>query len=514
MDDETFYSACSRQHCMLGAASTSATLAWLFNTTAATTTHDLPYNLSALNPAAMSAWGDPRSIILEHTILPVFLPFQSAKNALEAFQAMESPVLGSLKYRLGLLTGRFGAEHPLKACSSCMAADLDTHGFAYWHLSHQYPGVQVCPVHCELLRESCCNRQWSRRLQWILPEESTLTPAHGDAPLGPSLRALEQLANAVLDLAVCGRTRQFNPDVVRALYRDALKVGSENLASSFSQHCALLQANPPLASLPSDPQQVPAFWTQLVRNRQGCSHPLKHLAVITWLYGSVSGFVEAYDRAVDRELTESLSQKVWDTVQVAEETVEPDRAITPSANRKPKVLKPNIRADILEHLSRGEEKNGICDAFGITVSTVNKLLRSEPEVHQSWLHERLISNVKEHRALWLAANSSYTERSPKDIRIRIPSVYAWLYRNDKEWLLSRTREMKSGRRGNNASVNWAQRDDVLLNQVKMKVHKLREGETGRKISRASLYLACPALASALEKRCRYPRTRAFLKTMR
>ena len=41
--------------------------------------------------------------------------------------------LGSIKYRLGLITGRFGAEHALKACSCCIETgrlqELSEHGY-------------------------------------------------------------------------------------------------------------------------------------------------------------------------------------------------------------------------------------------------------------------------------------------------------------------------------------------------------------------------------------------------
>src|SRR3546814_4771453 len=48
-----------------------------------------------------------------------------------------------------LLTSRFRANHPLKACPACMTKDLDDHQTTYWRLDHQFPGVWHCPVHGE-----------------------------------------------------------------------------------------------------------------------------------------------------------------------------------------------------------------------------------------------------------------------------------------------------------------------------------------------------------------------------
>lgn len=511
-EDETFYSLCSRQHVVLSSPTPSSTSAWLFGSPTASTAHDLPFNLAALNGVAAASWGSPRSIIFEHTILPFFLPFQSAHHEVEAMQVMEGQTLGSLKYKLGLLTGRFGAEHPLKACSQCMETDLATQGFTYWHLSHQYPGVLVCPTHREMLRESCYNRQWSGRFHWILPSERTLEPTKAPAP-EPSQKALQQLATAVLDLVVCGHCRRFHPDVVRTLYKTALASAIEPTMDAFAHHCASLQPFPIFASLPTTPQQVPTFWAQLVRDRQSHSHPLKHLVAITWLFGSVSGFVEAYDRAVGHlEAQERPADHEEADCQCCKSLCT-DRPNKTPQTRRPKVLKLPIRNDVLDRLCRGEPKNEICARFGITVSTVNKLLRSEPEVKRSWIEQSLTTNVEKHRSLWVAAAATQHSRTPHDIRALAPDIYAWLYRNDREWLLSRTRELPSGRLGNHSRVDWAKRDEDLLIQVSRTFSEL--GRVGRDggVSRRALFLACPTLAGALEKYGRYPRTRAFVKSV-
>ena len=132
-EDETFYSLCSRQHQFLGHLKASDTLAWLFGQHRCAVTHDFPCNLDALNSLAQAVWGDPLSIIQENTILPLFFPFQSDQQIAAVFQTAKSAQIGSIKFRLGLLTGRFGAEHPLKACTTCMSVDRASHGIAYWH---------------------------------------------------------------------------------------------------------------------------------------------------------------------------------------------------------------------------------------------------------------------------------------------------------------------------------------------------------------------------------------------
>ena len=214
LKDETFYSLCSRQHYFLGHLDTSSTLAWLFGSSRYAMTHDFPGNLDALNNHTATFWGDVTSIIHEHTILPMFCPFQSKAQIDAVESAMRSPSIGSMKYRLGLLTGRFGAEHPLKACTSCIAEDRIAHGVAYWHLTHQFPGVVLCPTHGLPLRECMVNRPWSGRFRWVLPCEEWLEP---DKPPATSGDVLFRFGAALLDLAAYGNSIHFDPLIVSAV---------------------------------------------------------------------------------------------------------------------------------------------------------------------------------------------------------------------------------------------------------------------------------------------------------
>lgn len=509
LEDETFYSLCGRQHCVLGNATPSQTLAWLFGSPTATTAHDFPTSLGALNDRARSTWGTPLSIILEHTILPLFFPFRSDQDRNEALRTLEGPSLGSIKYRLGLLTSKFGAEHPLKACISCIKSDQHILGVAYWHRSHQYPGVLICPIHCEPLRESTTNRQWSGRFQWSLPSESTLSPERPHGTPENAIRALEQIGKAVRDLAACGASRRFDPHTVATLYQAALGICPEDSTPAFARYCAVLRPYPPFTELPGAEGQVAAFWTRLLRPRKGYSHPLKHLVAISYLYGSVSAFVEAYDRAATGSATKGQLKAT-----PSEVSSKPELAATEMrapVRRKPKVLRPLIRAEILHRLRYGASKRSLCDEFQITISTVNKLLRAEPDTRQSWLKACRTAKIAEQRSVWKAMERHIPNGTPKDVRNLIPATYAWLYRNDQNWLLARTQKLVSGRQGNNSRIDWSTRDETLLSLVQQKASDLRKADL--KVCKTALFQACPTLAAKLEKRGRYTRTRAFLKTL-
>lgn len=517
LEDETFFSICSRQHCYLGNMNPASTLTWLFGSSKAGTNHDFPFNLEALNDKAKASWGDSNSIILGHTILPFFFPFQSPQHIAQAIAALKSPSLGSLKYRLGLLTGRFGAEHPLKACSECMILDRVTSGVAYWHLMHQYPGVVLCPMHHLPLRECSKNRQWSGRFQWCLPAEDVLSPVQHNDPPADVLRKLDALSRAILQLAKFGNRTNFNPDIVCKTYRTALaelsagRPSIEGAAASFARYTALLHAHTPLTSLPATTGSAAALLGQLTRQPRGHCHPLKHLILIEWLFGSLDLFVEAYNRLSIAKLLSNNLQNKPDVEQPTRNIQSHLSTIGKSIILRPKTLKEPVRSSILEKLSNGEDKQAVCKFFKVTISTINKLLRSEPHIRDQWMAQRKSSDTNAYRQAWLSAMKSYPDFGVKRVRLYIPHVYIWLYRNDQLWLHSQIKHLPSDRRGNHSNIDWLKRDAELFESIQTAT-KSKSSKSAH-FSREALYFRFPDLSKCLEQDKYYPRTKTLVRQL-
>jgi hypothetical protein len=432
--------------------------------------------------------------------------------------ALRGPHLGSIKYQLGLVTGRFGAEHPLKACSGCIDADVRTHGVAYWHLAHQYPGVIICPTHKLWLQESTINRQWSGRFQWALPKKATLVPSAYET--GDHAQcALLQLASSVLGLADVGTSRSFDPQIVRAVYRTRLREmgflnpSSPKAAALLVGHTAELQPFHPFKSLPTTAQGASTYIQQLVRNRHGHCHPLKHLVMITWLYGQLSAFIEAYDRMESNQDREP-SNRAGRSKQCTPPGKLAKLDIQTCNTLRPKVLKPPVRSAILELLSQGLPKTDICAQFNITVSTINKLLRAEPKIKAAWVEATHLNKLRQQRLSWTSLTISHPNSSPTAIRSENPKLYAWLYRNDKAWLLRETASLPTGRTGNNSNIDWKLRDKELKNSLVRSLGKELQDERHRNLKNHNIFTLNPDLWSCLERRDQYPRTRAFIREIK
>jgi hypothetical protein len=154
----------------------------LFGDARAGLAHDFPARLSTFNTRSRGALGTSSQIIQRMTLLPFYLPFKSMKLADTAEHALLEDGIQHLKYQLGLLTSGLGANHPLKACPSCVERDLNTLGWAYWRRNHQLPGVWVCPEHRVNLTIYSQRTQQLFRSHWILPstERSASINCFGD----------------------------------------------------------------------------------------------------------------------------------------------------------------------------------------------------------------------------------------------------------------------------------------------------------------------------------------------
>lgn len=513
LEDECFFSLCSRQHIFWANSSPQETLASLFECNVESYSHDFPRNLNSLNKNAIAAWGSVEEIIEEHTIASMFFPFQSAEHLTAHKEAMKSESLGSIKYKLGLITGRFGGEHPLKACSECIISDRCMHGVTYWHLSHQFPGVTICPIHNCVLRESKENRQWSKAFSWFTPSESILIESGYLAFDDNAFEALKNVSDSATKLGkLRGRTR-YEPELVAQVYGAALvRLGTSRrekdaAAQSFAHHCSLLRKHPQFSSLPDSVMCAIAFTSKVTCKPRGYCHPLTHLVLISWLFGNIDGFINAYEDQARQHANikvtalpkvEHHKSKLCITLKIAINT----------PNLKPKKMFEDVKKRALRSLGSGTSKVEVCLGFGISISTVNRLLRLNPKIKEMRNGSAHLGSIGQKRAQWESTVVNNPGLSVNKIRHLIPNIYAWLYRNDKVWLFKQTMKLPSGRSGNNSKIDWESRDENLCTTINDII--MQRGLNSVRLWKYDLYRLVPGLYSALENKPHYPKTRALL----
>jgi transposase len=519
LPNETLFSVCSRYHLFRGNLFPSTTCLELFNSRRNGSQHDFPSNLKEFKKNVGDNLGDVESIVRHHTILPFFGPFQKVDLIQRMLLAVQEPRASTLKSELGLLASRCGAEHPLRACADCMLLDWAQHGVAYWHLAHQLPGVLLCPQHLVLLQECAQKRKWSGRFSWVLPGDADLI---GREPLASEPYApttLAKLADASIQLAAVGLDITLDRVIVRDIYvahaRDVADSGKiEDLIEPFLKFLQPVTSMRSIQYFPNSYETVRSLLQQLLRNPRGHIHPLKHLLLIIWFFENFRDFLNEYSHRVDQAQLQSPTLSASKALSTHTKVAEGSQFLyQPKGPLRPKRLKPEVRSKLLNTLAEGHAKAKICKRFSLSISTINKLLRAEPQAQRAWENARKRKELTSRRQAWLAITLRRPGLSTKTLRTHASKHYAWLYRNDKDWLFSQTISLSKPVRGNHSNTDWEERDFNLEQQVRTTLKTVFGTDQGLSLLPRQLYALVPSLHSALQQSGRYTVTRGLVESI-
>jgi len=543
LDDETLFSLVSRHHALSGAVRPRDTCERFFGHPRAGTQHDLPCNLDVFVARTNHFLGDAASIIRDRTLLPYYLPFRSDAVAAEATESLRGPAIGSLKYRLGILTSRFRAHHPLKACSLCMESDVTQHGVAYWHRAHQFPGVWCCPLHEVPLQESAVKANGVKRFFWHLPSASHLvTPSIG---LGrPTIEvgtlSLLRLSRLTRDYITWGgridearliSAYQYALDA-KGLLNPAGGLKLTRIAEDFSRHVGPLRCVLELHDLPGDDRAASVQVGRLLRAPRTGTHPVRHLVLIDWLFGDWPSFLRTYEVATkwderppeqirshpDPDNRTRLLQMLRDDaisltesarivgVDVATATGWARQAGL-TARSRPKMLGPDRLTEVHAQLICGDSTAEVAAVQRLSVPTINRILRAHPVIGAKAHEARAARARSDQRKAWATATAEHPTLSAKALRTLIPACYAWLYRNDRHWLMNAAAGLPAAATPTAPRVDWQARDLELEKMVERTILQLSIEGPDQPIELWRIYQRVPALKAKLGHLDRLPRTR-------
>lgn len=541
LPDETFFSLASRYHLISGNRLPEHTSLALFGRKRWGYHHDFPNPLGAFVERTSGRMGSVRAIAESRTILPYYLVHRDEVVASDAYSALSEPDAGMLKFRLGLLTSRFRANHPLRACAECMHADERRYGISYWRRRHQFPGVWVCPEHRTPLLICTVKSNGVERFSWVSPSKENLNSTSLSELVPQALNRFLLLSRLAIAWGESS-TSSLDHERLGHLYRQrALDVSGSlsrmDLAAAYCASIAPLRLIGELAGLPASKEQAQHSINRWLFAPRGATHPIRHLSFIHWLFGDWAAFKDAYQSigndpaeeipletaplilSVDPRRHEVLARlkngqsasqaarEIGLSVQTAISWAAAEGIPTP---RRPKVLTEDLYENLVAALASGVDKEDAADAHGVSVTTVTRVLRSEVGLSKRWHQARLLRAQSEARSKWIEAIRVYGILGVKTVRESEPAAYAWLYRNDLAWLSDQA-VLISSARTNNAAVKWEQRDANLAEEVRRVAAELAPEKKGGSIRLWQLYQAIPELKAKLGALPQLPLTRRAIE---
>jgi transposase len=547
LPDETLFSLCSRYHFASGNHVAGATCKALFGHARQGSAHDFPAHLDHFARVAGPALGTVSEILEARTIVPLYLRFSSQDLARRIRQAAASGSAAGLKADLGLLAGRFRANHPLKACPVCIAEDRRDCFTAYWHREHQFPGVWVCLRHGCTLQPSDLKSTGVGRFDWTLPDPARFQT--GAVPAQPTAAAIK-LARMVLAIASAGELA-LSPGTLGLAHRAGLKrrgllrAGPQarlNHGSAGGQYMAFireLSAFDELTGLPGTPASAAAEIARLTSPTPTGVHPLRHLALASWLFedpGDFIGQCRVAEQGDDSDLATTAkaqpAEQQQDPRQEAflalvrggrrvsgaarEIGVQPQTGMAWAAahgistSRRPKTLGADVRRRLVSLLREGASKSKAAQAAGVTVQTVTRLLRTEVGLREAWRQAQFGSAQTRHRKRWERALNRDPAGGVSAARLVEAASYAWLNRNDHDWLAQRNERSRIKSSAPYQRVDWDARDTDLAAQVQRAGLEIGAANPSQKIKLWQIYQRLPRLKAVLSRIERLPLTQAAI----
>lgn len=547
LPDETLFSWCSRYHRLAANGLDRATCLQLFGHPWIGSAHDFPARIDALVARSNGTLGAAEQVIRERTLLPFYLPFRLPPLGQQAVTALRGEGIRHLKYRLGLLTSGLGAAHPLKACPACMRRDLGDLGWGYWHRSHQLPGVWLCPTHHIPLRVSHLKLEQVARFAWVLPVLAHCSPVaclEGHAKTATRDDWLSRLGNLSCLLMDC-RAGDF-ADPVRI--GEAVRRRMKEMGMAYPSGRIHWQAVAPwlnrlasnLASLPGLNQQADStlLQTQLTRllGARALTHPLRYLIWIATWFDDLKDFQQEYGRAttgaakvagtnsgkgprrpaieLDQAQAQALLAVLQGKISVTAAAKQSGVSYATMAAwasrgafeppRRPKKLEDLSRGLAVRMLYEGANKEEIAHACQVSVVTVTRILRTVPGLQEQWHHIRHERRRTAAREAWKSVSGLHAYLGVKVLRRLEPAAYAWLYRNDGEWLRASLDTVTRVLSSNHATIRIQREDTRMADALRGVVLALRQAAVP--LSLTELKRALPALGKAIRYPERWPLT--------
>lgn len=528
--DETLYSRLARYHRLSGHTDDRTTLGELIGLHTHVITSHLPSLLTALVARLPgSAKSSVEELIKSSTIFPYFQAFLPSQRSMRAIEAMSSLSTSGLKMMLGLVASRLGGHNVFRFCRSCALRDRDLFGQAYWHRTHQLPGVWVCPTHSEPMYELDGSVVQLKRHKLFLPDDEYVGPNARQLRLSPN-EAEAVLRVSVLSMDVLMGNRAWDVHNLRDMHRENAmrsnlirtngRIRIAELAKMLHRYSSNLPAYGEYGVLRNNYMDwVPKL---LRKPRGNALHPMKHIILIDCLRSNsqIEG-ANAPNRQARKEMKSQrqnpridepllsimLGEKNLTLTQTATELglsvttvrVEAVRLGLPLRGLRPKVLTDEVKLRICGSLQDGLNPQEVANKHGVSLVSVYRILRMDKQLAAEYadLRFRILrdSYRKRFGEAWSQAD------------------YSWLRRHDIEWLaqqkaLTRKREVTR-----TSCVDWAARDEVLANQIVEISKAMRELDGKPKwVSRTALERGITKAETIERNAEKLPMTHAALST--
>lgn len=376
-------------------------------------------------------------LLEEHTYFPLYS--MSIANPKKLKEIMLSNRGLNLANTANVSQLKFALNNCHKYCAECVCQDINLYGVAYWHLAHQFTGVDCCVYHGLKLFEQIHNNRVFRlppqnvELQPEIAESHAVRFAYFVLQHNEYYKSepREQADAYDKDLSLFVKERglvrgsTYNTELIYQqinkfsylLFKRQVvtKTDIYHLLYKPDHHCHPLK---PLL-FQYTLQQIDSF---------ECTNPTKQLTINSNKPSEAKALkLLKMNEFSIREVARRAKCSVGFILRVA-------KLNKVEYTKRTQFIDDQLTAQIKHMAIKGKCRKTIAKTASISVGAVEQIIDSTPNLSQ-WRHyQRMISRrCKARQAIHDAINAN-PHASRNEIKLRCSADYTWLYKYDQRWL--------------------------------------------------------------------------------
>jgi len=565
-EDEVLYSVLARYHVRSGNTSYKATMQDLFSSISVTAVMDLPSNIQNLvNNMPLNSRYTEEYLIKSHTLFPFYSAFLPPERAEQVFESMKGENGGSIYSRTGIMASSIVLNQYFKFCPVCVKEDKLRYGELYWHRVHQIPGILVCPKHYVPLYDSQVPIRGYNKYQYkAASEENCVKPdidmIYADDVFEKLVRLAED-AQVLLNSDFEKRNIEWYKEQYLAKMMEMGfatsngKVYQKDFIKEFIDYYGEKFLD--IVQSRIDVDNDSNWLMDMIRKKNKTAHPIRHLLLARFLGITI-------DNLFNKKLEyKPFGDGPWPCLNAAaDHYLKPvvfDLKVSHSTDSKCPVgtfscacgfvytrSGPDGSEDARYRFGRIKRFGQVWDErlkelvdqklslretarlLGVDSNTVKKYAkklglttywekRSEADgVYDNEGNSYSSMNLDKdyYREKWNELRKQYPEMGKTQLRQVDKALFAWLYRNDREWLNKNSPDKKVAN-AVNSRVDWNQRDNEILSQIKEIVDKMLNSDGKPERITVSLVGSRLGIRGLLEKHLgKLPKTKAYLDSVK
>lgn len=297
--DEILYSILARYHQHSGNNFINETTQDIYNKNKVIASVEFPCSILSLINSMPKSWGySYEDFIKNYTLYPLYNHFWDERRSDAVWNLMKGNSVRDVHLKAGIYSNKISRWNNLRFCPECCIEDEKKYGELYWHRVHQTPGTIICPIHKVFI----CNSKV--RLNEINPQQYFTADKNNCQQESETPEFSEKTTYMLIELAkdiewiLNSQLPAIGPEGLKDKYINILRgqgyvgqkgyVNQEDFSKDFMQYYG--EEFLGILGLNFNMEDKHNWLSMHVRKYECMPHPVRHLLMIKFLYGSAKDF--------------------------------------------------------------------------------------------------------------------------------------------------------------------------------------------------------------------------------